>query len=221
MRIVIIGSNGKMGKSMQKHLNDKCCKYFNIDIDNNNINSILTDEDVLLDFSTPDALDQNLNLAKTHNIPIVIATTGHSQQNLKKIKQYSQTLPILLSSNFSIGFNTLVELLPILSKLNFYDFILTETHHKTKIDSPSGSAKIIKSNIEKLGILPKIISIRAGNEVGEHCLKIYGENESLTICHKANNRQVFCQGAYMACKFMYKKPKGLYLMKDVLNYDNK
>lgn len=216
MKIAIIGSNGKMGTKMRQYLDSINISHLDIDINSNKSNQIGSCN-VLLDFSCPQALSTNLKLALKHHIPLVIATTGHDQSNLKLIKTYSKDLPILLSSNFSIGFNALLDILDNLKSLKSFDFNLTEIHHKTKLDSPSGSAKTILAKLNNLSITPTVNAVRVGNMVGKHTLEIFGEDESLTISHTAYDRRVFCVGAYRACQFIVGKPNKLYSMGEVLN----
>ena len=212
MKILLIGTNGRMGHEVQKYF-----KTNGVDfcwIDKHNREDVQSDIDVILDFSSHEALEENLILAKRLNVPIVIATTNHNKNNLKLIKNHSKNLPVFMSANFSILFN-------IMKKIcgNIYgefDYVLTETHHKNKKDKPSGSAKALLKILSKNKIKPKVICNRISNVIGEHKLQIYGNSEVLEISHTVYSREVFCSGAYIACKYILNKKSGMYGMEDLI-----
>ncbi len=218
MKILLIGANGIMGKKMQEYLKTQNCDFFALDKEN--IQEYKNcDTDIILDFSSCYALEQNLKIAKEKNLPIVVGTTNHSEDNYKLINAYKNHLPIFISSNFSLGFNVMLEMLKNLQRLKDYQFVILEKHHKNKKDSPSGSAKTIQKNLKQNDINSSIISLRVGEVVGEHSLQIYGENEILEIKHTAQNKILFCEGAYKVCEFMLNKKNGLYSMEDMLKSD--
>lgn len=218
MNILLMGSNGKMGKQMQLFLKEKGCNF--LAIDKHNLNMISGYKaDVVVDFSLAQALEQNLKIAKRKKIPIVIGTTNHNKQNLQLINEYKKCIPIFLSSNFSEFFNILLSLINNLKLIKSNQFVVTEKHHKQKQDKPSGSAKQIIKKLNLINIKPRVVCYRVGNIVGEHSIGIYGDNETLLLKHSALNRQVFCSGAYKACEFILNKPNGLYGMENL--YDSK
>ncbi|MBO5884366.1 MAG: NAD-binding protein, partial [Clostridia bacterium] len=139
MKIILIGSNGRMGKTMQEYLREKNIEF--VAIDKNNRQELKNKTaDIIVDFSTSEALAQNLEVAASKNIPIVVATTNHSLQNFNLFKVYKKRLAIFYSPNMSIQFNLIAEFIKKLKVLNDCDFVITETHHKQKKDKPSGSA---------------------------------------------------------------------------------
>lgn len=219
MKILIVGANGKMGQMMQEYLKKINCEYFCIDKlnieDYKNIKC-----DILLDFSSYLALKQNLKIAKTKKIPIVIGTTNHNEKNYELISKYKKYIPIFLSSNFSIGFNVILQMLNQLKKIKTYQFVIIEKHHKSKKDCPSGSAKEIEKILLKQDISFNTISLRVGEVVGEHSVFAYGENEIVELKHTAQNKMLFCEGAYNVCKYMLKQPNGYYTMEDFLKSDS-
>ena len=216
MKIILIGSQGKMGKEMQNFLTQKDISFVAIDKENlSDLNSAMGD--VVLDFSSASALSQNLNFARSKNLPLVIATTKHTKENLAKIKKQSKTLPIFMSSNFSIMFNLLNRMVKHLRCWQNQDVVLEEVHHKTKKDIPSGSAKMLMSTLKKNNVTPKVVALRVGNVVGVHKVSVYGDYEILTITHNAESRQVFCSGAYNACKYILTKKCGLYDMENLID----
>lgn len=216
MKILIFGANGRMGQEMQKYLS-KIGENF-VCIDKNNRNLLSSQKvDVIIDFSSKDALKDNLFYAQNSKTPIVIATTGHTKENLASIKKASKNIAILLSSNFSLMFNFLNVILKNVKMFSSCDFVLQETHHKEKKDSPSGSAKMLIKTLKIQNIRPKVVTLRLGNFVGEHKVQIVDDYENLTFSHSVLSRQVFCHGGYIACKFLKDKNSGLYSMENVFD----
>ncbi len=216
MKVLIFGANGKMGQEMTKYLEMKDEKVVCVDKHNRELLQS-TKVDIIVDFSTANALCENLEYAKNSNTPIVIATTGHTSENMKKIEQASKFIPIFMSSNFSLMFNVLNRLLRNIRLLKDCDFAIEEMHHKQKKDSPSGSAIMLVKTLNNQKISPQVVSLRLGNVVGEHKVHIVGDYENLTFSHSAKNRQVFCQGAYTACKFLLTKKSGLFDMENLID----
>ena len=246
IRVLINGCNGKMGQEVAKAVTQTpdieiLCGVDRIDTgDNNfpvftNINSINIRPDVIIDFSVPEATFKILEFANKNKIPTVIATTGFSDVELKKIEEYSNNFPIFKSANMSYEINLMAKLVAELSKkLSDSDIEIVETHHNRKIDSPSGTALILADSINnaldnsmsyeydrhskrekrkknEIGIH----SIRGGTEVGKHSVIFFGNNESLEITHNVNSRAVFANGAVKAAFFTVHKDTGLYNMNDM------
>lgn len=219
MNVLVIGSSGKMGKLLCSTLKNLTIEHFGIDRTSREI-PLSFKPTVIVDFSACEALKLNLDLAKKYKCPLIIATTGHSEENIKLIETESREIPIFISANFSLQFNVLLEMLQSVQVLNKDKVIIEETHHKYKKDAPSGSAKMLKTALEHMGIDAEVLSIRAGNIIGEHSVKFFAENEVLEIKHTALSRQVFCDAVVEVCNFMKNKKAGLYTMKDLLKYDN-
>ena len=197
-----------------------------------------TDEkgDIIIDFSHFSRLPAMIDYAVKNNIPMVICTTGYDETVLAKITESSSKLPIVLSSNTSIGINLMNELaVKAASILNNFDIEIVETHHNRKVDSPSGTAKTLYNVINdaldnqmtavngRNGLHPRdkkeigIHSIRGGSVVGEHSVIFYGDDEIIEIKHTATSRRIFANGAVKAAKFLIGKKPGLYRMKEVLS----
>ena len=198
----------------------------------------LTNEkgDIIIDFSHFSRIPNMLNFAVNNNIPIVICTTGYDDKILNQIKEASSKIPILLSSNTSIGINLMNDLVSKMAEnLNGFDIEIIETHHNKKVDSPSGTAKtlfnIINETFEnKMRLINGregnhkrdkneigIHSIRGGSVVGEHRVIFYGDDEAIEIKHSAMSKKIFVYGAIKAAKFLIGKKPNLYGMKDVLS----
>lgn len=194
--------------------------------------------DVIIDFSMPICTLNMLKYAKTNNIPVVIATTGFTDEQMNIIKDYSKDIPIFKSANMSVGINLMIELICKAAKIlkEDADIEIIEKHHNQKVDAPSGTALLLademkkvlssdiyyeydrhakreKRNKNEIGIH----SIRGGNIVGEHSVLFLTENENLEITHKASDRSVFAKGAITAAKWVTTQSNGLYSMKDMLS----
>lgn len=192
--------------------------------------------DVIIDFSVPVATFRILEYAKKNKIPIVIATTGFSEEQLKQIEEISKEIPIFRSANMSLEINLMANILQRIAKvLKESDIEILETHHNQKIDAPSGTAILLADAINQVFDGKKeydfsrmqkrekrskneigFSSIRGGNVVGEHTVQFFGENETLEITHKSYSRQVFAEGALKAASFLIKQPIGLYNMEDLV-----
>jgi 4-hydroxy-tetrahydrodipicolinate reductase len=206
MKIILIGAEGKMGKAVLA-LNSPF-KFTKIGSSKSELESDITpfleDHDIVLDFSTKHAHLENIKKCVEKKIPIVIGITGFTEAELDVIKKASKTIPIFLSSNFSIGIQLLKKLI---SNLPEGDYIINETHHTQKKDTPSGTAKDLANLLKSI---PIINSFRIDGVIGKHEIKLNLENEALTLTHEAFDRSVFAIGALKACSFLSNKPKGLY-----------
>ena len=247
MNVLINGADGKMGNELFNVIKNR--KDFNVvcgvdKVVNNekefpiysNIEDIEEKVDVIIDFSVPVATFKILKYAVTNKIPIVIATTGFTKQEIEQIKEFSKEIPIFRSSNMSLDINLMAKIVGEVAKvLSDTDIEIVETHHNRKIDAPSGTAILLANAINDVLKEKKTYdfdrmqrrearkkdeigfsSIRGGNIVGEHSVKFFGDNEELEITHKAYSRRVFAQGALQAAKFIINQPKGLYDMNDIV-----
>lgn len=245
VKIFINGCNGKMGQIVSELAKEdsefEIIGGFDILAREdeypifNKIDEINVKPDVIIDFSIPKATFNILEYAKKNKIPIVIATTGFTEEENKKIKEYSKNIPIFKSANMSFDVTMMKNLLKqIAPKLEGADIEITEIHHNRKIDAPSGTAQMLADTINKsLGgkyhceynrhdkhekrdkYEIGMNSIRGGNIVGEHIVQFFGEFETFEIKHTSYSRNVFAEGALKAAKYMVNKKPGLYNMDDL------
>lgn len=193
---------------------------------------------VIIDFSSPNAIQKLLQSACKRKVPLVIATTGLSSDDLKAVKTASEVIPILRSANMSLGVNLMYELSQKAASClsDKFDIEIIEKHHNQKADSPSGTAYALADAINEAFLNPKnyvygrnskhqkrtadeigIHAIRAGTINGEHTALFAGKDEALSITHTAYSRQIFASGAIAAAKYVVTKPPGLYSFKDMLS----
>ena len=201
---------------------------------------IFSNSDVVIDFTTPDSSLANIKLAQKTKTPLVIGTTGLSSEIHKFILDVSNQIALFQSSNMSLGVNLLFHLVQktasTLDDIN-YDIEIAETHHRHKIDAPSGTAitlgefaskgrkrnfndvkvydRTSKTSKRKTGEISFAVT-RGGEIPGEHTVSFIGENDRIDLSHKALNRSIFVNGAIEAALFLSKKKVGLYYMEDII-----
>ena len=194
---------------------------------------------VIIDFTRPEASLDYLRAAAKEAVPIVIATTGFDPRQTTEIKRLSRRTPALLSANTSLGVNVLVSLLGNVAKMlgDDYDVEIVEAHHRFKKDAPSGTALALgrvvagalNRNFDQVGIHGRkgiagerskkeiaVLSVRAGDIVGDHTVIFAGVGERLEFIHRAHSRDTFAKGAVRAAQWLAHQKPGFYGMQDVL-----
>ena len=247
INVLVNGCNGKMGQEVVNQIEQSSdflvlAGFDKEDLGNTSfpvytsLSSITVKPDVIIDFSVPVATLNILEYAKTSSIPVVIATTGLSDQQIKTVEEYSKSIPIFKSANMSYDINLMAKILSQIAPiLKDSDIEIIETHHNRKVDAPSGTALLLADTINKSlensmeynfdrfssreKRKPNEIgfsSIRGGNIVGEHTVKFYSPYETFEISHTSYSRSVFAEGALKAARFIINQPAGLYSMDDLL-----
>ena len=194
---------------------------------------------VIVEFSTPEATAEHARLAAQKMIPMVIGTTGLNRQQSAEIEKLARRTPILVSANMSLGVNLLVRLLGDVAKVlgQDYDVEIIEAHHHFKKDAPSGTAlamarsvaQALRRDLGKVAVNGRkgivgertkqeiaVLSVRAGDIVGDHTVMFGGIGERIEFIHRAHSRDTFAQGALRAAQWLAKQKAGLYSMQDVL-----
>ncbi len=220
VRVLLIGAAGRMGKTVRVLAQNDSDIQIAAQCDlGDSIKPAMKNCDVAIDFSQANSIDEICRAASQHGKPLVVGTTGHSQQQRKTIEETAHSIPIVLASNFSVGVNVLFWLTQKAAEFLGSDFNpeIAETHHTMKKDAPSGTAKTLAEILKQVrnSEIP-IQSIREGDVVGEHTVIFGGPGESLKLAHRAANRGIFAAGALRAAKWIINKPPGLYSMQNVL-----
>lgn len=249
VKILLSGCNGKMGQVLSKLAaeKDNLRIVAGYDISSEqaysypvyaDLSNCSEDIDVALDFSTPAALLPLIDFSVQRKVPLVIATTGHSAEQIKKLEEASREIPVFRSANMSLGINLIMDIIKKAAKVleNSFDIEIIEKHHNQKVDAPSGTALVLaeeinsvlsarreytydrhskheKRNAGEIGVH----SIRGGTIVGEHTVLFAGKDEVVEITHSAVSRSVFGEGALRAALFICGKKPGLYGMKDLID----
>ena len=249
VRIIMHGCNGKMGQVITGLVADDPNAQIvaGIDIADNRDNGypVFTDikkcdvaADVIVDFAAAAAVDALLDYSVEKQIPVVLCTTGLSDEQLARVKESSKKVAILKSANMSLGINTLMKLLKDAANVFApagYDIEIVEKHHNQKVDAPSGTAIALADSInearggeyeyvyDRSQVRKKrdkkeigISSVRGGTIVGEHEVIFAGIDEVIEFKHTAYSKAIFGKGAVEAAKFLAGKPAGRYDMSDVI-----
>ena len=251
VRIIMHGCNGKMGQVITRLAAEdgNCQIVAGIDtfrgIENtypvfDNLKDCDVEADVVIDFSNAKAVDGLLEACCEKKLPVVLCTTGLSEEQLQKVEDAAKETAVLKSANMSLGINLLMRLLKDAAKVLApagYDIVIVEKHHNKKVDAPSGTALALADAInetqdpqyaycfdrsqerkprEKREI--GISAVRGGTIVGEHEVLFAGEDEVIEFKHTAYSKAVFGKGALEAAKFLAGKPAGRYEMSDVISF---
>ncbi len=246
-KVLVCGIGGKMGANITALLNgdNQAQAVCGVDLhapENcqipvySSFGGVKENVDVIIDFSSPKVIREELSWAVKHNVPAVLASTGYSAEDLKFIEECSEKIAIFRTANFSLGVNLLVKLVRQASEVlgEDFDIEIIEKHHNKKADAPSGTALMLADSANSAfaekkkylngreGIIGQrgneigIHAVRGGTIVGEHDVLFAGEDEIITLSHSARSKSVFASGAIKAAKWLVGKPAGKYDMFDVL-----
>lgn len=249
IRAIMNGCNGKMGQCITGICKDDpdIAIVAGIDVYDGiandypvfpSISACDVEADVVIDFSTATAVDELLTYCETKELPVVLCTTGLSEEQLARVDRVAQSTAVLKSANMSLGINTLMELLrkaALVFAPAGFDMEIVEKHHNLKVDAPSGTAlaladamnealddaytykydrsqERVRRDKHEIGIA----AVRGGTIVGEHEVIFAGQDEVIEFKHTAYSKAVFAKGAVEAAKFLAGKPAGRYDMADVI-----
>lgn len=249
VKVIMHGCNGHMGQVITDLIakDENAQIVAGIDMADNRDNGypVFTDikacdveADVMIDFSSFKAADGVLDYCVERQLPLVLCTTGLTEEQLAKMKECSKKVAILKSANMSLGINTLLKLLQDAAKVLAtagFDMEIVEKHHRLKCDAPSGTALALADSLneamdhqyhyvydrsqvhqqrddKEIGIS----AVRGGTIVGDHDVIFAGPDEVITFSHRAYSKAVFGKGAVEAAKYLAGKPVGLYDMQDVI-----
>ena len=249
VKIIMHGCNGHMGQVIsdivEKDPDAEIVAGIDIADQGKNSYPVFTDIDVcqteadaIIDFSSAKATDKLLEYSAARQIPVVLCSTGLSEEQLAKVEETSRKVAVLKSANMSLGINTLLKLVQdaarVLATAGF-DMEIVEKHHRLKVDAPSGTALALADSLneamdnkyqyvydrsqkrekrddKEIGIS----AVRGGTIVGEHEVIFAGQDEVIEFKHTAYSKAIFGKGAVEAAKFLAGKPAGRYDMSDVI-----
>ena len=242
MKLIINGANGKMGHIISEMAGEEnIAARVDITFSENSEGKYKTlddfngSADCVVDFSNHKAVEGLLNYCVKKNLPVLIASTGHTEEELNLIREAAKKIPVFQSPNMSIGVALVADIAERVAKVfGSCDIELIEAHHNQKLDVPSGTALMLAQRLKEAkpelsfnigrhenGKRPEneigIHSLRYGSEVGTHEIIFSNGLETITIKHDAKNRALFAKGALEAVKWLVKQSAGLYNMKDFLS----
>ena len=246
MRIILTGALGRMGREMLTAVaatGGRVTVAAAVDISGGVVPDIPTytslaevreEADVLVDFSHHSATAELLSFAKARRMPLVIATTGQTEEERAAIAKAAETLPVFFSGNMSIGIALLISLAQQAAAIfPDADVEIVEKHHNKKLDAPSGTALMLAEGVREVreggevtvgrhGNCPRkqgeigIQSLRMGNVVGIHEVHINTGSQTVTLRHEAHSRALFAEGALSAAEYLVSRPAGMYNVRDLL-----
>ncbi|BBB22961.1 dihydrodipicolinate reductase [Abyssogena phaseoliformis symbiont OG214] len=243
IKIAVTGVSGRMGQAIIEAINQNDSVELGVELDrSDDLNVVLNQFDVLIDFTCPIATLGYLAICAKAGKKMVIGTTGFNDNELNQLTALVQNTPIVFAPNMSVGVNLSLKLLEMAAKVvgEESDIEIIETHHRFKVDAPSGTAlkmgEVIadtlgrdlktcaiygREGIEQVRDKNTIgfSTIRGGDVVGEHTVSFFMQGERVEITHKASSRMTFALGALRAAIWLDKVPSGkgcVYSMKDVL-----
>lgn len=253
MNILLNGISGHMGREVEK----LCCEGYRgsklvmgVDINANGSESVPTyknfseigdvgEIDCIVDFSHHSVTEKLISFAVLNKLPVVVATTGHTPEEIEAIKGAAKHIPVFFSANMSLGVALLVELAKNAAQaMPDAEIEIIEKHHNRKIDAPSGTALMLANaicevrpdaytNLGRSGQGKRtpaeigIHAIRMGNIVGEHEVIVGTQNQTITLKHEAHSRALFAEGALAAAAFLLGCTPGLYDMKSIVSAPEK
>jgi 4-hydroxy-tetrahydrodipicolinate reductase len=239
-RVIITGSQGRMGKALFACLAQHTELQLVGQVDQgDNLADLVPQGDVVIDFSSHTATAAIVALCAEHRKAVVIGTTGHSNEDREQIIKFRSQVPMVLSSNFSTGVNALFWLTRKAAEIlgPGFDLEVIEMHHRLKRDAPSGTARTLAEILAQVreqqldsvirhgrsGIVGQrsaqeigVHSLRGGDVVGDHTVVFAAMGERVELTHKASSRETFANGALRAAEWVVGQKPGLYDMQDVL-----
>ena len=267
INVGVIGAGGRMGRMLIEAVQDNPQTTLNAAIERqgsslvgadagevaaigrlevqivDDLKAVINDIDVLIDFSLPDATEQNMQICAANKVAMVIGTTGFNEQQEQVLKEASKQIAIVYAGNYSTGVNLSLKLLAMAAKAfgNDADVEVIEAHHKHKIDAPSGTAYMMAEavaeargqNLKDVAIYGRegqtgereagsigIHAIRGGEIIGDQTVMFIADGEVVEITHRARARMTFAAGAVRAATWVIKQEVGQYNMQDVLGLND-
>lgn len=242
IKVLINGACGRMGKEVEKIVEASETMTVAAKIDKmaaesgcyTDINDFSGEADIIIDFSNHLGTKDLLDYAVKNNIPTVVATTGHTPEELALIEEAGKKIAVFHSANMSLGVALLCELaVKAAATMPDADIEIVETHHNRKLDAPSGTALMIANAIKAVREKAQFVfgregmakrekneigvhAVRRGNIVGIHEVLVSTDSQTITLKHEAHSRALFAEGAVSAAEFILGKPAGLYNMNNIV-----
>lgn len=242
INVLINGACGRMGKEVEKIVEASETMSVAAKVDKmaaesgcyTDINDFTGKADIIIDFSNHLGTKDLLDYAVKNNIPTVVATTGHTPEELSLIEEAGKKIAVFHSANMSLGVALLCELaVKAAATMPDADIEIVETHHNRKLDAPSGTALMIANAIKAVREKAQFVfgregnakreknevgihAVRRGNIVGIHEVLVSTDSQTITLKHEAHSRALFAEGAVSAAEFILNKPAGLYNMNSIV-----
>lgn len=243
MRIILCGYGGHMGREVRACVERQADCEITAGVDPmvpeddfcfSSFEACTAPADVIIDFSHHSMTGALLDFAEARNLPVVLATTGQTEEEKARIRRAAEKIPLFLAANYSLGIATLTDLVRrVTAVYPDGEIEIVEQHHDRKLDAPSGTALALFNAVKEVRPEAKAVTgrsgqgkrqpedvgihaIRMGNIVGVHEVMIGTQNERITLKHEAFSRGVFAEGSLKAAAFLIGRDAGMYDMKDLL-----
>lgn len=239
MKLAITGQSGRMGQILLHEIGQdgdlSSAGELSRDMSDDDIKDVFLAADAVIDFTLPEGTERHVRLALETKTPIIVATTGLSKDQEAMLGVSAKLIPVIYASNTSIGVTLLQSLVEkVAGTLGpEFDIEIMESHHKYKIDAPSGTALSLgkaaqkgrgagefvteREGQRKSGDIGYAVQ-RGGDVTGEHMVTFYGDGERIELGHRASNKSLFAKGALRAARWIKDQKPGLYTMRDVLGF---
>jgi 4-hydroxy-tetrahydrodipicolinate reductase len=194
MKIAVWGAKGRVGSKVCEIAATRGHTIFGVDKESSA--SFDAPCDVVIDFSLPSCIEQIVKYCTTYKVPLVAGTTGHNKNQLALLEKLKQQVPVIVKANYGKGMEIVSQICREVAAKSGWDVAIVERHHKGKIDSPSGTAKMLANMLD----CHNVLSMRAGNEFGTHTIVFGGIDECIEITHRATSVDVFALGAIEAAE---------------------
>lgn len=233
----VLGSKGRMGQALMHALETSPRCSLSIAGTRENTSNLFEQSDVVIDFTSPDALGTHVDFSLSHKKPLVIGTTNLTDQHQRLLSSAASQIPLVVAPNMSIGITLLSHLVQKASNFldESFDIEISELHHRHKTDAPSGTALLLghsaakgraktldelKCEPDRKGLRNKgsigFAVQRGGSIIGDHSVRLIGDEEMIEISHRGLSRNVYAKGALQAAEWIIKQKPGQYTMNDVL-----
>lgn len=240
LRVLVTGAQGRMGHAVQRVVAESPDLVLVGAVDQGDDPwAISVPIDVVVDFTAPEATLGYARFAAERGVPIIAGTTGLTPAQKSELTQLATRVPIVYAPNMSVGVNVLLDLVgrAVTALGPGWDAEIVETHHRHKVDAPSGTALRLAEAVaqargvvladharyERKGLIGErpateigIQTLRGGDVIGEHTVTLFGTSERIELTHRATDRAIFARGALRAARWVVDKPPALYSMSDVL-----
>lgn len=237
IQVGVLGSTGRMGQEIIALLENHATCQLSAAGTRKNASSLFPLSDVLIDFTSPEALPLHLDLSLQHKNPLVVGTTGLTTHHHQLISTAAKHIPLFVSANMSFGIALLKQLTQKTAEIldNSFDIEISEIHHRHKKDAPSGTALMLgeaaakarQKHLSEIRVQDGHLggrksgtigfsAQRGGNIVGEHTVRFLGDDEMITLSHQSFSRTLYAKGALQAARWLVSQKPGLYSMDHII-----
>lgn len=199
--IIVVGYKGKMGGVVFDTLKKRGLQVLGKDASDKFDD--FCDVSLVIDFGGAESSVESAKWCRQNGVKLIVGSTGQDEGQIKEIYEAGKVVPLVIAGNFSVGVLMMKKMIALMKNCEVDDVCVFEKHHKNKKDAPSGTAKELQVEVEKVVFKPvQMLCERGGQEVGTHSVDFYFGSEVLTLVHKAFSRDAFAGGVCLAVEFL-------------------